>query len=523
MSCSVVQLTAWNTDSDDDDYRPMSKQQKTTPDSDDDKSLNKQPSLNEDDILRDKKRRKRQRVNTDSDDDDYRPMSKQQNTTPDSDDDKSLNKQPSLSEDDILRDKKRNGIYVKKYKFKKSGKRCYDNTHACVYCGKIVLHINLHLKTHRNKEEVKEILRSEKQDFTELRKKGDDRHNREVLELGEGEIILARRSRDLKFDVRQYGPCPACREWVALKGLKYHYKSCSTTQSINHVMKPKKKDLVVQSQVLAGHIDCTSKLLQKEVIPIMTQDDVSSTAQEDPLIRALGESWIKRNVGNKEKRPYYASARMRLAARLLLQLKASLQQKDADKELHLWDFLRPKYFDEVVLAALKCSFPIADDVEDLGAPSNAIKLNYDIIRIINCKWGMIVKETGPEDSEAKECEAFLRLMDKEWKEKVTTTARAVLSRRKFEEKKDLPSPEDIEKITRYLVEKLQKMPLDSEHFSQITVAAQTRLLMYNKRRTGELEVIRYALLQLLYRIHVLFLKTFLLPEASMFCTKFCKQ
>ena len=48
------------------------------------------------------------------------------------------------------------------------------------------------------------------------------------------------------------------------------------------------------------------------------------------------------------------------------------------------------------------------------------------------------------DKEAKKCEPFLRLMDKEWKEKVTTTARAVLSRRKFEERKELPSPEDIE-------------------------------------------------------------------------------
>ena len=45
-----------------------------------------------------------------------------------------------------------------------------------------------------------------------------------------------------------------------------------------------------------------------------------------------------------------------------------------------------------------------------------------------------------DDGTGKECEAFLRLMDKEWKEKVTNTTRAVLSRRKFEERKELPSP-----------------------------------------------------------------------------------
>ena len=94
----------------------------------------------------------------------------------------------------------------------------------------------------------------------------------------------------------------------------------------------------------------------------------------------------------------------------------------------------------MVRSALKFFFPVADDVEDFWAPSNTIKLIYDIILIVNCKWGMIAKMTGPEDKEAKECEAFLRLMDKEWKEKVTNTTRAVLSRRKFEERKELPSP-----------------------------------------------------------------------------------
>ncbi|CAG2209412.1 unnamed protein product [Mytilus edulis] len=126
--------------------------------------------------------------------------------------------------DFVMKDSNMKGIYIKRYRLKrprtKAGQsrdiRIYDNTHACYFCGKIVLHINEHLKTHRNQDEVKF-----EPDFTALLKLGDDRHNRQCLKKGEGEIILARRPKDY-FDITQYGPCPDCREWVLLKGLKCH-------------------------------------------------------------------------------------------------------------------------------------------------------------------------------------------------------------------------------------------------------------------------------------------------------------
>ena len=62
--------------------------------------------------------------------------------------------------------------------------------------------------------------------------------------------------------------------------------------------------------------------MQKEVLPIMTCDEVSEIAQKD-LVMALGESWLKMNVGNAEKRKYYASARMRLCARFLNHLRST--------------------------------------------------------------------------------------------------------------------------------------------------------------------------------------------------------
>lgn len=413
-----------------------------------------------------------------------------------------------------LRDKNIKGLYIKKMgrktpKGNSKNTRLYDNRHACFFCGKVVLHIKEHLQSmqHRNNKLVRNVLESEKPDFTLLRKMGDDKHNRTNIEKGEGEIILARRPKNDVFDVSQYGPCVICREWVCLKGIKYHYNQCKKQHDCTTYLK--KRDLVVQSRILAGHVNKTaSPLMKKEVLPIMTNDTVSHVAQNDPLIMALGDSWVRRNVSNVEKRKYYASSRMRLVARLLIQLNM-LKEKDKNhpdddptqkvesltsnlkNKFTMWDFITPAHFEDVVVCAIKCSFPNADDLDDLAAPSNAIKLKYDIARITNSKWAFIVKKTGdPTNREAQECEAFLKLMNVEWREKVTVFARAVLNRRKYELSKELPSPEDIRTLTEYLVKKLRTTHLKTENFKQLVVFTQTRLLLYNKRRSGELEVIK---------------------------------
>lgn len=429
-----------------------------------------------------------------------------------------------LKESDIIRDKNIKGLYIKKQGTKtpkgmSTNDRLYDNLHACYFCGKVVLHIKLHLQTrkHRKEDLVKKVLASDKPDFTLLRKMGDDKHNRKCTEKGEGQIILARRPKGNEFDVTKFGPCVICKEWVCLKGIKYHFNECKKQQHSN--LNLKKRDLVVQSRILAGHIrETASPLLKNEVLPIMTNDNVSRVAQEDPLIMALGDSWVRRNMSNVEKRKYYASSRMRLVARMLIQLN---MMKKTDKTLHdenkgecsmedsahndavsvpsekhssgtatMFDFLKPSHFDDIVIATLRCSFPNADDMEELSAPSNAIKLKYDIIRMLNSKWAFIVKKTNESNEHAQECQAFLKLMDVEWKEKVSVLAHAVLNRRRYEIVKELPSPEDIQSLTQHLVKALTKTPCETENFQKMVVLAQARLLLYNKRRTGELEVIK---------------------------------
>ena len=142
----------------------------------------------------------------------------------------------------------------------------------------------------------------------------------------------------------------------------------------------------------------------------------------------------------------------------------------------MWDFFTPEHFEDVVLASIKCTYPNADETEDLGAPNNAIKLKYDVQRIINTKWALILKKNVGSNDETKACKAFIHLMNTEWREKVTVLARTVMLRRKYELTKELPSPTDVQELTNDLTQMLKSIPLKAENYQRIVILAQTRLL-----------------------------------------------
>ncbi|WAR09247.1 hypothetical protein MAR_019205 [Mya arenaria] len=403
-----------------------------------------------------------------------------------------------FKENEIIRDIEYPNIFMRKHlkrahsssgqAYKKKHDRVYDNFHYCFFCKKMNGHIPVHMKTHRNIKEVADELRKEKPDFTRLRKMGDDLHNREVVESKEGELVVSRRSSKDLLDVSKYGPCINCFEWVQLSGLKKHYKKCvkGKTNGLG------KKDLVLKAQILAGHIKGNlSKMMKEEVFRIMKTDDVTKTAQSDMLILLLGESWLRRSFDNVEKRKYYTSGRMRLCARLLNALNADEQNESpsCSRTKTMWDFLVPSYFDNFVRASLSVSMPNMDDLDDLKAPSNAIKLKYDIRRLVNAKYACLLKGNDTDIADLKSCKRFLTLMEIEWAERVTKIARTVLQARQLTEKKDIPAPGDVEMLTKHLASELQTTEMNTANFHRLVQLCQTRLLLFNKRRSGELEVL----------------------------------
>ena len=100
---------------------------------------------------------------------------------------------------------------------------------------------------------------------------------------------------------------------------------------------------------------------------------------------------MKRIIGNKATRSHNVSSAMRLAARWLIELRNLQETEELKKNLTCYDDLEPGQYQNIVSAvfAVCCEDSVEDEVEpdedDLEAPSNAIKLSYDIGRLCAAK------------------------------------------------------------------------------------------------------------------------------------------
>ena len=94
---------------------------------------------------------------------------------------------------------------------------------------------------------------------------------------------------------------------------------------------------------------------------------------------------MKRIIGNKVTRSHNVSSAMRLAARWLIELRNLQETEELKKNLLTgYDDLEPGQYQNIVSAvfAVCCEDSVEDEVEpdedDLEAPSNALKLSYDL-------------------------------------------------------------------------------------------------------------------------------------------------
>ena len=213
----------------------------------------------------------------------------------------------------------------------------------------------------------------------------------QVISEGKGEIILGRRleARSDTFDHTEYGPCPNCLEWIKRKFISRHQVHCPGADKSIH---NSRSLLLTQSDALSGRISNTaSNILVKEVFAVMQQDDIGKVAKADPLIIAVGNNWMDKMRGNTLNRKYYTSGIMRLLGKFLINLRRQavdqLEVNSRSDANTLSDYIRPQHFDKCINAALECAAQDADDMDDMASPSNAIKLGYELKRIVECQNG----------------------------------------------------------------------------------------------------------------------------------------
>jgi len=372
-----------------------------------------------------------------------------------------------LNEEEILRDSKNPKIYIRrvlKSRIAKHGKlkkhnRVYNSYQYCAPCKIKVSNFAQHLSRNSNKhhahasvpeitalrEEENEALKKKLQSL--LRGKFNHAFNMKTIKKGRGEILLERRP-VTDFQLKNYGPCPNCFFWYAKKLLKKHQKKCISESDVSQSI----GDLTTRSECLSEQLrPIASKKLVKEVFSKMILDEVSHVVKGDTLIIQLGNQWLEKNVGNILKRGVYTSQIVRLVGRFLLNLR-KIKPIPGNSEPPIWEYLKPQYFDSIVEACILTASPFLDDEEQLKSPSNAIKLGYDIKRLLNGKIGLAIMAS--DTSSQEDATRVLKLMEIYWGTKVTKTARVMLEVRSFYAGKNLPSPEDIKRLNTHLRESI---------------------------------------------------------------------
>ena len=300
---------------------------------------------------------------------------------------------------------------------------------------------------HKKEPVVQEILKLDenskerKDKIAILRNEAITKWNITVLKTG-GELILTRRSTtsDTDFKCSDYGPCPYCSIWILRSLMKRHQRMCPASKIDCDAKSATAGDLMTLSDIIAGRIPVeASEELKNEVFKIMKSDHISSVAKSDDLIVQLGNSWMRRNVGNKAMRKYYTSSIMRLAARLLIELRKLQVDEDLKRSLSFFEACRPDNYKHFITAVLQTCGPIDDD---LTSPSNAIKLSYDIRRLAEMKMSRAMDDTDTErgDRRRKEAKRFLTKMQISWCIDVKKLAKHVLSERQLNTRVELPDP-----------------------------------------------------------------------------------
>ena len=330
-----------------------------------------------------------------------------------------------LAESDVLRFKDRPGLWIRKIKKSlttvtgkaKKSDRVYNTYQWCAICQKKMSNWKQHiLRKHTKIKEVKDILlipdsTAQNEAFCILRAEHNHLYNMMSIQKGVGEILLQRRmngdsngegeedhDEDTQIRFKTIGPCHNCHGWMKRKHLYRHQSTCKANRH-----KDKRLSLPLLStlsDLASSQIQFDADLsLRNEVFARMRPDDITRIAQTDRIIIAIGNIWIKRHVGNPLKRSKYTRSTLRLLSNLLL----NIRQLTGNNHMDMWSALVPDNYKLLVKATLVAAgkeydgldYTDRNELQALSSPSNAVKLGFELKRMLGVKRAMAILEKRP--------------------------------------------------------------------------------------------------------------------------------
>ena len=368
---------------------------------------------------------------------------------------------------------------------------------ACCYCGELTPKLPRHMsRNHPKEEHVVAALRfpsgstERKAMWHKLRSQGNYHHNMTVMDIDQGELIVARKPNfsGHTHSPNEFLPCPYCRGFYRRQELWKHTAACVMKPNDDQSTEIQKQVQVTSKLMLFGALHKDSGNMLNSVLATMRNDEVTLIARNDSLIMGVGKMLVEKHGAYKAQD---TSQTMRELSRLLQQLRTTGPNSNAP----LSNFIRPSMFDRVVSAVKTlCAFEVTDGQQNVGTPSLALKIGYVLKRCVNIVIGQALRV----DDEATERSAknFRRLLETEWSHRISHHSLTTLRKRKFNKVNVLPLAEDLDKLRKYIdlkicksMKSLKKHP-NLGDWRLLAQSSLTRLVMFNKRRGGEASELR---------------------------------
>jgi len=374
-------------------------------------------------------------------------------------------------------------------------KRIYNKRHYCLYCKLPFFHLPRHLYScHSEERDVAEVLASDgatrKVLLTRLRNLGSEQHNLQACRDGTGEITVVYRP-TWRMEATDYHSCEWCHGWYRPRQLwrhKKNYCKLKPTQPQHNLRQIK------PHWMLPAAIDPEIHTL----ISGMQSGAERLVVTNDQLMHTLASKLLSR-VGHSKSHVNYIRARLRSLARLLIAVrKIDARLKSAD----LKAILAPKYF-RVVVQGVQSIAGYNNETHTYSTPSVAIRLGSDLARSAQILRSAAVEE---EDSTtADSAQQFCELCLSQWNNDVGGTARRDLQTRKMNHHLLLPLAADVSQMTHHLkkivsdsVLVIEQRVFDArfvESFKSLMEAVLALLILFNRRRQGEVSRLSIALYQ----------------------------
>ena len=208
--------------------------------------------------------------------------------------------------------------------------------------------------------------------FEKLRLLGDYQHNCDVLDLGEGELIVVRMPKEVEEGIAaNFLPCPSCMAFFMASELWRHRQNCpqpSQETPPKWLMVQQEAKLLLPTTVLLPIKD-VKKSFHYIVLSSMKNDEISAIARKDALIVNFGAA-IFEKVGTKNIN-YVSQKNVPVG-------QASPNIMERKRGYHFRDFIDTAQFDELVAAVNDlCGFKEESRL-DIDVPSVALKLGHSI-------------------------------------------------------------------------------------------------------------------------------------------------